>query len=244
MHRSCSARQRRLSGCPARFHHQRTQRRDRDRRNTRSWRVWPPRDATRWVAVSPSEQRSGVARGRVPLVSGARRSARVRSSDCGRFLIADRSPGSASASSAGARNFCRTGTAMNQKRAATTTARGDPQPKTIIRSDEPPPRMLWSRSRCERGNRYLPPSRNYWDRRSSIGFAETGASGRPRKSPMRSPVPTTTSGWPRSSRKVAMIETGGDRGHAPARRVYRKARYTAPPTVRFLKALSRWEPSP
>ena len=41
----------------------------------------------------------------------------------------------------------------------------------------------------------------------------------------------------RSGMRVAMIETGGDPGHAPARRVYAKAGYTALPAVRFFKAL-------
>lgn len=40
-----------------------------------------------------------------------------------------------------------------------------------------------------------------------------------------------------SGMRVAMVETGGDRGHAPARRVYDKAGYTALPSVRFFKAL-------
>lgn len=37
--------------------------------------------------------------------------------------------------------------------------------------------------------------------------------------------------------RLAMIGTGGDRGHAPARRAYEKAGYTALPTVQYLKAL-------
>ena len=37
--------------------------------------------------------------------------------------------------------------------------------------------------------------------------------------------------------RVAMIGTGGDSGHAPARRTYEKARYTAMPLVRYFKAL-------
>jgi GNAT superfamily N-acetyltransferase len=37
--------------------------------------------------------------------------------------------------------------------------------------------------------------------------------------------------------RLAMIGTGGDPGHAPARRTYEKAGYTALPTVQFLKAL-------
>ena len=36
---------------------------------------------------------------------------------------------------------------------------------------------------------------------------------------------------------VAMIETGGDPGHAPARRVYEKAEYTPLPVVRYFRAL-------
>ena len=39
---------------------------------------------------------------------------------------------------------------------------------------------------------------------------------------------------------VAMIETGGDRGHAPARRIYEKAGYTPLPAVRFFKSLCRF----
>lgn len=40
-----------------------------------------------------------------------------------------------------------------------------------------------------------------------------------------------------SGMQVAMIETGGDPGHAPARRTYEKAGYTALPAVRFFKSL-------
>ena len=36
---------------------------------------------------------------------------------------------------------------------------------------------------------------------------------------------------------VAMIETGGDPGHAPARRVYEKANDTALPVARYFRAL-------
>jgi GNAT superfamily N-acetyltransferase len=44
--------------------------------------------------------------------------------------------------------------------------------------------------------------------------------------------------WLRQSgMRVAMIETGGDRGHALARRVYQKAGYRPLPAVRFFKAL-------
>jgi len=44
--------------------------------------------------------------------------------------------------------------------------------------------------------------------------------------------------WLRQSgMRVAMIETGGDPGHAPARRVYEKAGYAALPAVRFFKVL-------
>jgi GNAT superfamily N-acetyltransferase len=46
-----------------------------------------------------------------------------------------------------------------------------------------------------------------------------------------------TKWFQQSGMRVAMIETGGDRGHAPARRVYDKAGYTALPAVRFFKAL-------
>ena len=37
--------------------------------------------------------------------------------------------------------------------------------------------------------------------------------------------------------RVAMVETGGDPGHAAARRVYQKAGYTGFPVVRYFKAL-------
>jgi GNAT superfamily N-acetyltransferase len=37
--------------------------------------------------------------------------------------------------------------------------------------------------------------------------------------------------------RVAMVETGGDPGHGPARRVYDKAAYTPMPVVRYFKAL-------
>lgn len=37
--------------------------------------------------------------------------------------------------------------------------------------------------------------------------------------------------------RLALIGTGGDPGHAPARRAYEKAGYTALPTVQYLKAL-------
>jgi hypothetical protein len=37
--------------------------------------------------------------------------------------------------------------------------------------------------------------------------------------------------------RVAMIETGGDPGHAPARGVYEKGCYQALPAVRFFNAL-------
>jgi GNAT superfamily N-acetyltransferase len=44
--------------------------------------------------------------------------------------------------------------------------------------------------------------------------------------------------WLRDSgMKVAMVETGGDPGHAPARRVYEKASYTKLPVARYFKAL-------
>lgn len=45
-------------------------------------------------------------------------------------------------------------------------------------------------------------------------------------------------GWLRSAGTVvAMVETGGDPGHAPARRVYDKAGYTLLPIARYFKAL-------
>lgn len=37
--------------------------------------------------------------------------------------------------------------------------------------------------------------------------------------------------------RVAMIGTGGDPGHAPARRTYEKANYTVAPMARYFKAL-------
>ncbi len=44
--------------------------------------------------------------------------------------------------------------------------------------------------------------------------------------------------WLRSSgMHVAMIDTGGDPGHAPARRVYEKANFTILPIARYFKAL-------
>lgn len=44
--------------------------------------------------------------------------------------------------------------------------------------------------------------------------------------------------WLRSTGiQVAMIGTGGDPGHAPARRVYEAAGYTPMPLVRYFKAL-------
>jgi GNAT superfamily N-acetyltransferase len=39
-----------------------------------------------------------------------------------------------------------------------------------------------------------------------------------------------------SGMRVAMIETGGDPGHPPARRIYEKAGLRALPIVRFFKA--------
>ncbi|HZU39935.1 MAG TPA: GNAT family N-acetyltransferase [Solirubrobacteraceae bacterium] len=41
----------------------------------------------------------------------------------------------------------------------------------------------------------------------------------------------------RSGMRVAMVETGGDPGHAPARRLYENSGYTPLPAVRFFKAL-------
>lgn len=44
--------------------------------------------------------------------------------------------------------------------------------------------------------------------------------------------------WLRESgMRTAMIETGGDPGHAPAPRLYEKAGYTPLPAVRFFKSL-------
>jgi ribosomal protein S18 acetylase RimI-like enzyme len=45
-------------------------------------------------------------------------------------------------------------------------------------------------------------------------------------------------GWLRDAgMSVAVVETGGDWGHAPARRVYEKATYTLLPVARYFKAL-------
>jgi GNAT superfamily N-acetyltransferase len=45
-------------------------------------------------------------------------------------------------------------------------------------------------------------------------------------------------GWLRDAgMTVAMVETGGDSGHAPARRVYEKVNYTLLPVARYFKAL-------
>jgi GNAT superfamily N-acetyltransferase len=45
-------------------------------------------------------------------------------------------------------------------------------------------------------------------------------------------------GWLREAgMTVAMVETGGDPAHAPARRVYEKANYTVLPVARYFKAL-------
>jgi RimJ/RimL family protein N-acetyltransferase len=41
----------------------------------------------------------------------------------------------------------------------------------------------------------------------------------------------------RSGMRIAMVETGGDAGHAAARRVYARAGYTPLPVVRYFKAL-------
>ena len=40
-----------------------------------------------------------------------------------------------------------------------------------------------------------------------------------------------------SGMRVAMVETGGDAGHAPARRAYEKAGYTLLPVARYFRAL-------
>jgi len=37
--------------------------------------------------------------------------------------------------------------------------------------------------------------------------------------------------------KMAVVETGGEDGHAPARRAYERAGYTGLPLVRYLKGL-------
>ncbi len=48
----------------------------------------------------------------------------------------------------------------------------------------------------------------------------------------------TATDWLRQSgARVAMVETGGDPGHAAARRVYEKADYTILPIARYFKAL-------
>jgi GNAT superfamily N-acetyltransferase len=45
-------------------------------------------------------------------------------------------------------------------------------------------------------------------------------------------------GWLRDAgMTVAMVETGGDPGHAPARHVYERANYTLFPVARYFKAL-------
>jgi GNAT superfamily N-acetyltransferase len=45
-------------------------------------------------------------------------------------------------------------------------------------------------------------------------------------------------GWLRGAgMRVAMVETGGDPGHAPARRVYEKADYTRLPVARYFRPL-------
>jgi len=45
-------------------------------------------------------------------------------------------------------------------------------------------------------------------------------------------------GWLRDAgMRIAMVETGGDDGHAPARRVYEKADYVLLPVARYFKAL-------
>jgi UDP-N-acetylmuramyl tripeptide synthase len=49
---------------------------------------------------------------------------------------------------------------------------------------------------------------------------------------------TLATNWLRDAgMRVAMIGTGGDDGHAPARRTYGKADYTAMPLVRYFKVL-------
>jgi GNAT superfamily N-acetyltransferase len=45
-------------------------------------------------------------------------------------------------------------------------------------------------------------------------------------------------GWLRGAgMRVAMVETGGDAGHGPARRVYEKAGYTLLPVARYFRPL-------
>jgi hypothetical protein len=39
--------------------------------------------------------------------------------------------------------------------------------------------------------------------------------------------------------QLAIVATGGDPGHAPARRTYEKAGYTALPGVRYYQALKK-----
>lgn len=48
---------------------------------------------------------------------------------------------------------------------------------------------------------------------------------------------TATDWLRRSGMRVAMVDTGGDPGHAPARRVYERAGYTQLPVARYLMAL-------
>jgi ribosomal protein S18 acetylase RimI-like enzyme len=48
----------------------------------------------------------------------------------------------------------------------------------------------------------------------------------------------TATRWLREAgMRVAMVATGGDEGHAPARRLYEKARYTAMPAAQYFKVL-------
>jgi len=45
-------------------------------------------------------------------------------------------------------------------------------------------------------------------------------------------------GWLRDAgMRIAMVDTGGDSGHAPARHVYEKADYALLPVARYFKAL-------
>jgi GNAT superfamily N-acetyltransferase len=49
---------------------------------------------------------------------------------------------------------------------------------------------------------------------------------------------TVATEWIREAgMSVAMIDTGGDAGHAPARHVYAKSGYSAMPIARYFKAL-------
>ncbi|HZT66709.1 MAG TPA: GNAT family N-acetyltransferase [Acidimicrobiales bacterium] len=53
---------------------------------------------------------------------------------------------------------------------------------------------------------------------------------------------TATAWLAEQGMRVAMIETGGDPGHAPARRVYEKAEYRPMPVARYFRALEDGPP--